>query len=211
MQAFVGIAALLAASPPCVSATSNEEHQPTHPLLSGSVCRVRDSLDFLSPTERAKVTLQKRVDTAKEEFQVGPTCHITNGDETNVPDFIGQFHKSLPHDKFGTVSKTAYQKLLDCVFSADVNVCDQVPSGASVRGAKMINPLGGTAHQVDGADSSHSPRHMHATPTTSVIQAAQMVEVYWMALTRDIPFSEFATNSLVRAAAGELHCDLWKK
>lgn len=52
---------------------------------------------------------------------------------------------------------------------------------------------------------------MHATPTTSVIQAAQMAEVYWMALTRDIPFSEFATSSLVRAAAGELHCKLLRK
>ncbi|CAM9244255.1 unnamed protein product [Ectocarpus sp. 13 AM-2016] len=203
MQAFVGIAALLAASPPCVTANSNDEHQPTHPLLSGSVCRVRDSLDFLSPIERAKVTLQKRVDTAKEEFQVGPTCHITNGDETNVPDFIGQFHKSLPHDNFGTVSKTSYQKLLDCVFSADVNVCDQVPSGASIRGAKMINPLGGTAHQVDGADSDN----VFITTPDGVLSeelAAQMVEVYWMALTRDIPFSEFATNSLVRAAAENL-------
>ncbi|CAN0233495.1 unnamed protein product, partial [Ectocarpus fasciculatus] len=159
----------------------------------------------LQPTERARVTLQKRVDTAKEEFHVGPTCHITNGDETNLPDFIGQFHKSLPHDKFGTVDKRSYQKLLDCAFSADVNVCDQVPSGASARGAKLINPLGGTAHQVDGADSDN----VFITTPDGVLSeelAAQMAEVYWMALTRDIPFSEFATNSLIRAAAGELRC-----
>lgn len=49
IQAFVGITALLAAFPPCLGdIDSSEEHQPTHPLTSGSVCRVRDSLDFLS-------------------------------------------------------------------------------------------------------------------------------------------------------------------
>lgn len=55
------------------------------------------------PSERAKVTFKKRIDIAKEELEVGPTCHITNGDEEDVPDFAGQFHKSLPHDKNGQV------------------------------------------------------------------------------------------------------------
>ncbi|CAN0515195.1 unnamed protein product, partial [Scytosiphon promiscuus] len=46
-----------------------------------------------------------------------------------------------------------YQKLLDCVFSSDINVCENVPSGGGRSGgAKLTNPLGGTAHQVDGAD-----------------------------------------------------------
>ena len=110
------------------------------------------SCSLLQPTERAKVTLAKRVHAAKDEFEVGPTCHINNGDEQNVPNYVGQFHKSLPHDKFGTVFPGAYEKLLDCAFSADINVCDKVPSGAAKNGRKMINPLGGTAHQIDGAD-----------------------------------------------------------
>lgn len=47
----------------------------------------------------------------------------------------------------------AYEKLRDCAFTSDINVCDEVPSGSgSPGGAKLINPLGGTAHQVDGAD-----------------------------------------------------------
>ena len=41
-------------------------------------------------------------------------------------------------------------------------------------------------------------------PTTGAVskQAAQMTEVYWMALARDVPFTKFATDPLVRAAAG---------
>eukprot|EP00904_Undaria_pinnatifida_P000009 jgi/Undpi1/10008/HiC_scaffold_28.g12462.m1 len=126
------------------------------PLLSGSVCRARDSLDFLDPVERVTTTRDNRIAIANNEFAVGPTCHITNGDEENVPLFAGQYHKSLPHDKFGQVDPAAYQKLLDCVFTSDINVCDDVPSGAGrPGGAKLTNPLGGTAHQVDGADSQY--------------------------------------------------------
>ena len=37
------------------------------------------------------------------------------------------------------------------------------------------------------------------------IQAAQQTEVYWMALARDVPFSPFASNDLIRLAAGNTH------
>ncbi|CAM9570968.1 unnamed protein product, partial [Laminaria digitata] len=57
----------------------------------------------LQPRERAKVTLEKRLAIAKDEFSVGPTCHINNGDEENIEDYAGNFHKTLPHDKFGQV------------------------------------------------------------------------------------------------------------
>ena len=51
------------------------------------------------------------------------------------------------------VDEAAYEKLLECVRTSDINVCDDVPSGAGGSGgAKLTNPLGGTAHQVDGAD-----------------------------------------------------------
>ena len=35
------------------------------------------------------------------------------------------------------------------------------------------------------------------------VQAAQQAEVYWMALARDIPFSQFTSNDLIRLAAGK--------
>lgn len=34
-------------------------------------------------------------------------------------------------------------------------------------------------------------------------QAAQMTEVYWMALARDVPFTKFATDPLAVATAGK--------
>lgn len=59
-QAAVSIAALLAAFPTTFGAwgkatptmeVEQDEHQQMHPLVSGSVCRVRDSLDFLSVSD----------------------------------------------------------------------------------------------------------------------------------------------------------------
>ena len=38
-----------------------------------------------------------------------------------------------------------------------------------------------------------------------IMQAAQQTEVYWMALARDIPFSQFGSNDLIRLAAGTQH------
>ena len=66
------------------------------------------------------------------------------------------------------VNKRDYQKLLDCVFSSDINVCEDVPSGGGRKGgAKLTNPLGGTAHQVDGADRCEcAPKCEHTTQNT---------------------------------------------
>ena len=50
------------------------------------------------------------------------------------------------------VSKRAYRKLLKCVRTADINDCEEIPSGGGKRSAKLTNPLGGTVHQVDGPD-----------------------------------------------------------
>ena len=37
------------------------------------------------------------------------------------------------------------------------------------------------------------------------VQAAQQAEVYWMALTRDVPFSQYGKDGLVQVAAGKPH------
>ena len=37
------------------------------------------------------------------------------------------------------------------------------------------------------------------------MQAAQQTEVYWMALTRDVPFSQYGNDGLVQVAAGKSH------
>ena len=62
---------------------------------------------FLQPSHRANATFDKRLASAYEEHAVGPTCHVANCDEDEVPAYAGQFHKSLPHDEYGQVSNGA--------------------------------------------------------------------------------------------------------
>ena len=85
-QAFVGVTALLAAFPPCMGVGEGNENQESHPLLTGSVCRVRDSHDFLDVSHLA---LHVRMSLAlKYHFCAGISmtardqmCRIYNSDE----------------------------------------------------------------------------------------------------------------------------------
>ena len=83
-----------------------------HAPLPPSISRIRYSLFIiksliiiiypaLQPTKRSKITFERRVGIAVGELAVGPTFHLNNADEANVPDFAGQFHNSLLHDQFG--------------------------------------------------------------------------------------------------------------
>ena len=121
-----------------------------------------------------------------------------NGDEKRVPSFIGNYHKGLPHDQFGEVHPAAYQTLLDAV--------NRKAPFASITidgGRKLTNPQAGLATDVEGPEPGKLT--MLSPPTVdSAEAAAEAVELYWMALLRDVPFIDFGTNGGVAAAAAEL-------
>lgn len=124
-----------------------------------------------------------------------------NGDETRFDNFIGNYHKGLPHDEFGEVIPSAYQSLLDAT---------QSPSPPSAfqaivlgEGRKLTNPQSGLATDQEGPDPKDL--EMRSAPAVdSAETAAEAVELYWMALLRDVPFELFPSNPEVAAAAAEL-------
>jgi len=71
------------------------------------------------------------------------------------------------------------------------------------RGRRLSNPELGLAFTLMGPDSQAL-----STPPPPKLsgaeQAAEAVELYWMALARDIPFSLYHENSLTQAAAADL-------
>ena len=76
------------------------------------------------------------------------------------------------------VDPAAYQLLLDCIESNDINVCDQVPLGVESGGRKLINPLGGGGHQVDGADRCACPSAlMHVGLSTRTFNSLRVASV----------------------------------
>jgi membrane-associated phospholipid phosphatase len=150
-------------------------------------------------------SFQNRLDAAEAEAQVPIPQQITNGDEQTYPNFIGNYSKGLPHNNLGEVSQSAYLSLLNAVGQGTAAAFEQVPLGGTGAPApvKLVNPLSGVAFDLEGTDS-----HQFAIPpfpsVASRALADQAVELYWMALCRDVNFLDYGSNPLTLAAAAEL-------
>lgn len=121
-----------------------------------------------------------------------------NGDEKRFPTFIGNYHKGLPHNQFGEVVPAAYQTMLDAV-----NKSAPFASITLDGGRKLVNPQAGLATDVEGPDPDKLAI-LSPPAVDSAESAAEAVELYWMALLRDVPFIDFGTNPDVATAATEL-------
>lgn len=141
-----------------------------------------------------------RLNAATQESAVRTPAEITNGDEARYSNFIGNYSKGLPHGPTGEVEPSAYLALLEAVSEGTSAAFERVPLGGNV---KLVNPLAGVAFDLEGTDS-----HKFAIPPSpavaSQVRADEMVELYWMALARDVNFTDYATNPVTQAAAKEL-------
>ncbi|MCB9530722.1 MAG: hypothetical protein H6700_03075 [Myxococcales bacterium] len=139
-----------------------------------------------------------------------------NSDEsltTKAAPFIGNFHKTLPHDEFGEVDAAAYRVFeRTCVqieAGAPLNF-EAVPAGPSVlpgqtdflldstdekrKPAKFTSPLAGASTETHGPD----PKTLEMMPAPGILSAsstAELVELYWMALLRDAPLAAFQEHT----------------
>ncbi|MCC6271358.1 MAG: hypothetical protein IT190_08780, partial [Microbacteriaceae bacterium] len=114
---------------------------------------------------------------------------------------LGSFHKSLPHNKWGEVDEEAFEALVAAT-EGDGSGFALVPKGTA-DAAALTNPQAGLAFdrltQYPGSYSMPPAPKVLSTTT-----AAEMTELYWMALLRDVPFDQFDANAEVAAAAEEI-------
>jgi hypothetical protein len=153
-----------------------------------------------NPNQRRNSAFQVRHQAALAEKNRGAISHPTNGDEEMYTSFIGNFHKSLPHNALGEVDQAAYQTLLDALDSGSFAAMETVPAGGT---RTLLNPLGGLAFTLEGPDSPA----VGVNPPPSIASAeaaAQAAELYWMALLRDVPFENYGFDPLVAQAAADL-------
>ena len=149
--------------------------------------------------ERQVESFKIRLHAAKQELERPPVDHSTNGDEERFPNRIGNFSKTLPHNELGEVDPAAYDALLEALEAGDFELIEQVPRA----GGRFTNPLGGLAFNLDGPDTAAvglSPPPSIASPEW----AADLAELYWMALLRDVPFSEYDDHPLALEARRDL-------
>lgn len=123
---------------------------------------------------------------------------FTVGTETLVG--IGSFHKTLPHNDYGEVCPEAFEKLVQAT-EGNASFTD-VPKGAE-NSAPFVNPRAGLA--ADQLTRHPASYEMPPAPTVlSTSTATEMVEIYWMALLRDVPFDKFDSDPRVKDAADEI-------
>ena len=127
----------------------------------------------------------------KREFKVGAAT--VRG--------LGSFHKSLPHNAWGEVEPAAFDALVAAT-EGDGAGFALVPPGTP-DAAPFTNPQAGLA--TDRLTQYPGSYSMPPAPKVlSATTAAEMTELYWMALLRDVPFDQFETDPGVAAAAAEI-------
>lgn len=143
----------------------------------------------------------------------------TPNDDEGLQGLIGNFHKTLPHNEYGEVDWRAYMGFRDLCAAiesgtrmdfegvergtAPPGVVFKLGPGADAGTARLTSPLAGAASESHGPD----PRSLEMRPAPGVLSssaAAEMVELYWMALLRDEPLATLATTPGATAAVNEL-------
>jgi hypothetical protein len=127
--------------------------------------------------------------------------HPVNGDETSLAAYIGSFTKGLPHTQLGEVQPRTYETLLHALATGSQADFENLDRGS---GSKFINPLAAYAFQMEGADS-HNLAIDPPPAFTSAAAAGEMVELYWQAIARDVPFTDYATSPLALAAVADIN------
>jgi len=69
----------------------------------------------LPPGSRQEQALRLRESAARFQSQQPAASHPANGDETSLPNYIGNFCKGLPHTQLGEVETSAHQSLLSAL------------------------------------------------------------------------------------------------
>lgn len=141
------------------------------------------------------------MDAAKDQAKVRPPQHPTNGDELRYPAKLAGFSKGLPHNNNGEVDLAAYEALVKACSTGNPDDFEKIPLSGT---RKVVNPQSGFAFTLIGAD----PWSLATPPAytfDSEDQAGEAAEVYWMALTRDIPFSQYGEEPVTRAAIADLN------
>ena len=178
-------------------------------LALGGLGIQKDVLAQLQPNEdvsklakipRRVKAYNRRLRAAKRERRRPRPSHLTNGDEQLYANKIGNYSKALPHNDLGEVDLQAYQSLIAALTTGSPQDFESIQLGDAV---KLVNPQAAYAFELIGPDSHHVG--LIPPPSfSSAEEASEMGEVYWQALARDIPFSEYGTNILIDQAAGDL-------
>ncbi|MEW6585544.1 MAG: vanadium-dependent haloperoxidase [Nitrospirota bacterium] len=158
-----------------------------------------------STSDRRTRAFRIRRDAARFHRQAPWPLHQSNGDENRYPNKIASYSKGMPHNDRGEVDIDAYASLLRALNTGDPDRFEMIPAGCPEPSLqrRLVNPQAGLAFDLEGADS-HELAIPPAPAFDSAEEAGEIVENYWMALLRDVPFLEYDTHPLAQDAADDI-------
>jgi hypothetical protein len=126
---------------------------------------------------------------------------ITNGDEQLYPNMIASATKGLLHSQLGEVDLPSWQSLITAVTSQKHSDAQNITIG---YGRKMVDLESGFAYDLEGGDS-HTFTSAPPPAFASELAGVEMIELYWQAACRDVPFTQWSSDPTVAAAAAEIN------
>jgi len=154
----------------------------------------------LTPEQRRSEAFEKRIQSALFQKNLILQEQRCNDDEILYANKIGNYTKALPHNLLGQVNLEAYNIWIRTLTTGNPEKFELIPLGGS---RKLVNPQASYAYEMVGPDSNHLT--IPPAPSfSSVIEASEMAEDYWMALIRDVPFVDYNTNHETKVAAEDL-------
>ena len=170
-------------------------------LASGAV-EEAESREPAAAPGAARIANSVRLRQTAAEFQ-SQRAHanpVTNGDEALYPNLIGTFGKGFPHSPAGEVNAADYQTMTHAIATQEHADFANIALGS---GRKLVNIEAAFVYELEGGDP-----HTFAIPAppafSSAQAAAEMVELYWLSLARDVPFAQWSTSAVIQNAATEL-------
>jgi membrane-associated phospholipid phosphatase len=177
-------------STPCADAATGEDDPPRW------LCSDRGPLEVT----RAGRSYRARVNAASFARRRPDVTQSPNSDEDRFPNRIASYTKGLPHDALGQVDPAAYQTLLTALASGLPDDFERIRLGI---GRKLTSPQAGLAFDLEGADSEHLS--IPAAPQFDSAEiAGEAAELYWMALLRDVNFTDYESDPGAANAASDL-------
>ncbi|MEM7253409.1 MAG: vanadium-dependent haloperoxidase [Pseudomonadota bacterium] len=157
--------------------------------------------------ERAQAAARLKTICARQHLQETRALRKqrVNRDEQRYESerYYANFTKTLPCNAYGEVDPRAYRKLVKALRTGNPRHFDAIPLDP-VSDRRLANPQGAFKYELMGLDS-HATRMRHSWTFRSAELAGEACEVYWQALTRDVPFSEYASNPDIADAVADLN------
>jgi hypothetical protein len=172
------------------------------PLVpGGGLAEAGGGIGPLAGDDRLAAAMRSREAMMHRMAAAGMPEHVNNGDEDHLPGFIGNYSKGLSHNALGEVTPASYQSMMKALHSGNnLDFRAIILAGDQL----LTSPQSGLAFDSEGLDP-HQYTLAPAPAFSSAEQAGEIVEHYWQALLRDVPFSRYRTSPLAQAAADDLN------